>query len=738
MKTTKLGLVAAALAAAFFTLPTFAQDQDPPGIAARIAFLSGAVSLEAGGAQDWGAAPLNYPMVSGDRIFTDNGARAAVQMGDSDIRLWGNTDVTLTNLTDQYKQIGLSQGSIHVRVFNLAAEETVEVDTPSGAVMIEAPGDYRINAYPDQQSALVVVNSGWVQLAGPGLNQEVDQGEAVQLSGLDNPEVGLVDMPDPDALDAWSFQRDHHIQISASARYVSTAMPGYDDLDDYGDWSPGTDYGPMWFPRALPMGWQPYTTGHWAYVAPWGYTWVDDAAWGYAPFHYGRWVMWQGRWGWVPGPPRVRPVWAPAFVAFVGGGPGFSAGVSFGGGGVAAWFPLGVAEPFVPWYHCSPAYVRTVNVTNVNITVIRNVTIVNNYNVFMNRVATVHSVNEIQVDNVTYVNREHVVAVNANVMTGGGRVQAAVVHLNVQQQQALVRAPISVARPPMPPPAHVSVGIHVNVAVAAARPVLMTPHGRVAATPTANTAHFTPASLPKPAPATAIRPATHATVPNVHPAAKPVTAGREGQPINGARPGQPANAARPGQPNNTAPVNRPGEPRQPANAARPGQPNAPANEARPGQPNMNQPHPAQQPTRSMQPARTEQPSAQAPATRPVQPARTGQPAAQPAEHPAAPANDGRPAATTPPARTAPAPARPAQPAQSVRPENAPPQQRPAPQTNRPAQPPANRPVPEAKPGQQPNRPATTTPAKNPPSKSQPQTEEQRKKKQQQEEQQKPQ
>jgi hypothetical protein len=658
MKTTKLGLVAAALAAAFLAVPAFAQDQDPPGIAGRVAFLSGSVSLEPQATQDWSSAPLNYPMVSGDRIFTGDGARAAVQCGDTDIRLGGDTDVTLTNLTDDYKQIGLSQGSIHVRVFSLAEDESIEVDTPSGAVMVEGPGDYRINAYPDQPAALVVVNSGWVQLAGPGLNQEVDQGEAVQLYGTDNPEVGLVEIPEPDALDAWSLERDRHIQDSVSARYVSTAMPGYDDLDDYGDWYPGTDYGPMWFPRALPMGWQPYTTGHWAYVAPWGWTWVDDAAWGYAPFHYGRWVMWQGRWGWVPGPPAVRPMWAPAFVAFVGGGPGVSLGVSFGGGGVAAWFPLGVAEPFVPWYPCSPAYVRTVNVTNVNITVIHNVTIVNNYNVFINRVATVRSVNEIQVTNINYVNRERVVAVNANVMATGGRVQAAVVHLNPQQQQALVSAPIAVARPPVPPPAHISVGIHVNVAVAAARPVLMTPHGRVSATPAANTARLTPASLPKPAPATAIRPATHTAVPNVRPAAAPVTA---------ARPAPPANAGRPAEPNAT------------------------------------QPRPEQ------------------PAARPMEPARTEQPPAQPAERPAEPANGARPAEATPPARTTPETTRPAQPAETNRPENAAPPQRPAPQTNRPqnAAPPANHPAPAAKPGQQPapqgNKPAAQ--GKNPPPKN---------------------
>jgi hypothetical protein len=517
-------------------------------------------------------------MTNGDRIFTGPNAHAAVQIGSSDLRLWGGSDVTLTNLNEQYEQIGMAAGSMHVRVFAMQPGGAIEVDTPNGAVIIQDPGDYRISVYPGQQASLVAVFSGAVQITGPGMNQEVDSGEAVQLSGADPAEIGLVDMPYADGLDNWSLQRDRHILASMSGRYVSHDMPGYDDLDDYGDWSPASDYGPIWFPRAMPIGWQPYTTGHWAYVAPWGYTWVDDAAWGYAPFHYGRWVQWQGRWGWVPGPPQVRPVYAPAFVAFVGGGPG----ISIGGGGVAAWFPLGVAEPFVPWYRCSPRYVRTVNVSNVNIAVIRNVTIVNNYNVFINRVSTARTVEDIHVENITYVNRSHVFAVNASAMTSGARVQQAAIHLNVEQQQQLVRAPISIARPPVAPPAHFSVGIRVIVSVAAARPVLMTPHGRAAATPAANMPHFAAASLPKPAPAAAIHPATHAAVPDAHPAARP------GQPANwqpANRPGPSANEARPPA------DSRPTEPERPAT-----QPPAahPAPETRPA-PQPERPAPAMRP-----------------------------------------------------------------------------------------------------------------------------------------------
>ena len=33
-------------------------------------------------------------------------------------------------------------------------------------------------------------------------------------------------------------------------------------------------------------------TASWVWLRPWGWTWVDDAPWGFAPFHYGRWLWW--------------------------------------------------------------------------------------------------------------------------------------------------------------------------------------------------------------------------------------------------------------------------------------------------------------------------------------------------------------------------------------------------------------------------------------------------------------
>ena len=83
--------------------------------------------------------------------------------------------------------------------------------------------------------------------------------------------------------------------------------------------------------------------------------------WGFAPFHYGRWEHRGSRWGWIPGPAVVRPIYSPAMVAFVGG-PGWRSG----GAGVTAWFALGPQDAYVPWYHASPRYVNRVNAASLH------------------------------------------------------------------------------------------------------------------------------------------------------------------------------------------------------------------------------------------------------------------------------------------------------------------------------------------------------------------------------------
>jgi len=45
------------------------------------------------------------------------------------------------------------------------------------------------------------------------------------------------------------------------------------------------------FRRMFSRDWAPYREGHWAWIEPWGWTWVDDASFGFVTSHYGRWAF---------------------------------------------------------------------------------------------------------------------------------------------------------------------------------------------------------------------------------------------------------------------------------------------------------------------------------------------------------------------------------------------------------------------------------------------------------------
>jgi hypothetical protein len=371
-----------------------AQDQDPPSDppsrVVRLQYVQGQVSLQPGGVDDWVEANMNRPLTTADRIWTDRDARAELTMASAALRMGSETSVTITNLDDNTAQIELDQGTLNLSVRYLNPGEIVEVDTPNFAYTVTQPGEYRFDVMPDEDQSWIVVRRGDGAATGQGNAVRVRSGQRVSFTGGQSLDYTSSGLPRPDGFDDWCEIREQRETSSPSARYVAAGTIGYEDLDGNGDWQPSPVYGSIWFPRVHP-GWAPYREGHWAWVEPWGWTWVDDAPWGFAPFHYGRWVDVGDRWGWVPGPTGVRPVYAPALVAWVGG-PGFAVGIGGGGVGVG-WFPLGWRDPYLPSYRVSPMYARNVNISNsrvVNVTVVNNYYTTNNVNIRNTTINNIH------------------------------------------------------------------------------------------------------------------------------------------------------------------------------------------------------------------------------------------------------------------------------------------------------------------------------------------------------------
>lgn len=380
--------VFAVILCAAFWAPLNAQSDDPPSRVARLSFLTGSVSFEPSGESQWNQASVNYPLSGGDRLYADKGGEAEFETGNVAVRLSGDTDMTVTNLNDQLIQLGLSEGVMRLHAYNMISGNSIEVDTPNAALTLLRNGNYRVESYGSDDATFVVVNSGDLEISGNGINQTLHSGQAAKLTGSDPVQIAWVSPPGSDSFDNWCNDRDRRFVNSASQQYVGGYLPGYYDLDQYGSWTNVGEYGPVWYPAGVAVGWVPYRYGRWAWVEPWGWTWIEEEPWGFAPFHYGRWAFIGSRWGWIPGEPVVRPIYAPALVAFVGGG----ISVSVSAGPPVAWFPLGPREPYFPWYHHTDVYLRQVNVTNVrnvtNITSIINVTNVRNITYVNRTVAT--------------------------------------------------------------------------------------------------------------------------------------------------------------------------------------------------------------------------------------------------------------------------------------------------------------------------------------------------------------
>ncbi len=359
----RFAFVVATMLAMFFSAQASA---DPAGRVGRVALLDGPTLFRVDRADAGSPASVNWPVSSGAIFDTERGSRAEIWVGSTAFRLAGETRLEFSVIDDRLITLQLATGTLSIVVRDREQAADLDLRLPDGRVQFVDAGRYRIDVGPERSSIVAdagqaVVHAGNGSLTvGPGRTADLDAGGRLALYGESA----------RDAFDDWVAERDSATRVRAASRYVSPQMTGYQDLDGYGDWDTVSDYGTVWYPRAVPTGWAPYRYGRWAWVAPWGWTWVDAAPWGFAPFHYGRWIEVRGRWGWVPGRYVPRPVYAPALVAWIGNA-GWSIGLSAGRAPAVGWFPLAPREVYVPSYRASTTYVRQINVTQItNVTVI--------------------------------------------------------------------------------------------------------------------------------------------------------------------------------------------------------------------------------------------------------------------------------------------------------------------------------------------------------------------------------
>jgi hypothetical protein len=368
----------------------------------RLSLVSGNVSVRI--SEKWLDGELNFPLATGASVRAGQRGHAEIEIGADTIELTPESEIEITRLDDRAIRVGVVRGRIRFALRRLGDGESVGVDISGENIPLLQSGHYEIDA-----------GSGVVAVSTKGTRSDFDETRL------------------------------------AAPHYISPDVTGFTALDDSGTWESTSQYGIVWIPSGLPADWAPYRDGHWRWIPPWGWTWIDDQPWGFATAHYGRWTVVDGHWGWVPGNLVEHPVYVPAVVAFLGtAGVGLS--VADTTGPAIGWFPLAPGEVYWPSYTRNLDYVRNLNLGNIaDVSVIQ---------------LDANGDPPLEVFHEHFANRRFAGVVPRRVFRNGGVVVPALLSL---PEQRLLNAPVLMGSPQIGPP---------ETRVAAARAATKEPNPR--------------------------------------------------------------------------------------------------------------------------------------------------------------------------------------------------------------------------------------------------------------------
>src|SRR5689334_14305626 len=320
-----------------------ADDYDVKARVVRISMIEGDVSVKHIDSKDWEAVKLNYPLVEGDTVSTAANGNLEIQVDARNfIRLSGNSVLRIVTLRDEGVAVSAIEGTVIVRLANFDRQHgSFEIDAPKTTLAAEKNGLYRIDVPKNGRVRLTVREGGSARIYSDTSGFALRDGRAAELvvDGENAGDWDLMAAAPPDAIDSWVAERERYLakRLKYDDKYYDQDVWGGEDLQAYGDWIKSDDYGWIWrpFPSSISVytDWAPYRNGQWARCPPYGWTWIGYEPWGWASYHYGRWVYYNGYWAWCPRSQYYgkRSWWRPALVAFV---------FDFSFGNNICWYPL--------------------------------------------------------------------------------------------------------------------------------------------------------------------------------------------------------------------------------------------------------------------------------------------------------------------------------------------------------------------------------------------------------------
>jgi len=285
-------------------------DSYSPWRAARLTYVSGAVSVYEPYSDGWEEAEVNTPLFKGYEIYADRSDRAEIGLGGlAFLRIGDGADITLDELDPGWTKLGIVSGTATLSIQQQQQVGRYELSTPTAALVPERPGIFRVDV-ADNGDTWVTISSGSAQISTEYGSFQALEGDIVSMS-YDNPEdvdlFGDAARWNRDSWDRWNDERDDYYAGMFRRRQpgIVDALLGREDIYGlaelalYGTWVSLGSGMEGWQPEAARNSdWAPYQDGYWDYSTVTGWTWVSNEPWGWAPYHHGRW-NYDDRYGWV-------------------------------------------------------------------------------------------------------------------------------------------------------------------------------------------------------------------------------------------------------------------------------------------------------------------------------------------------------------------------------------------------------------------------------------------------------
>jgi hypothetical protein len=274
----------------------------------RVAAVNGAAQLWDSQDRQWTPLFANRVVTAGDRIRSDGQTRVELSIGSLELFLGPQSDLDVLRLDAQATQVRLNQGHLVARVRTAEWARELQLITAEFNAQPASPGLYRLDrdTVSGGRSAAASLR-GLLLLGAVDARLQVAAGQRIEVMGAEAGGGLRSTTLLQDGFAAWVAARDQAPEPNPFAAVAPLGeITGLETLERHGRWESHPDVGWVWYPMTVRPGWEPFRDGRWVWVRPWGWTWVDDAPWGFAPSHYGRWLQWNNRWVWSPGSVRNR------------------------------------------------------------------------------------------------------------------------------------------------------------------------------------------------------------------------------------------------------------------------------------------------------------------------------------------------------------------------------------------------------------------------------------------------